>query len=145
EVINAALESVRPTADAKGIRLEKKLGHLRDMLSGDSGRLQQVLWNLLNNAIKFTDTGGTVSITAERVNCDVEISVRDTGHGISPEFLPNLFARFSQADSSTQRKYGGLGLGLSIVKSLTEMHGGTVAATSSGEGQGATFTVKLPV
>jgi signal transduction histidine kinase len=145
EVINAALESVRPTADAKGIRLERKLGDLPDMLSGDSSRLQQVIWNLLNNAIKFTDSGGMVSITAERVNCDVQISVRDTGHGISPEFLPNLFARFSQADSSTQRKYGGLGLGLSIVKSLTEMHGGTVAATSSGEGQGATFTVKIPV
>jgi len=145
DIIDAAIESVRPTAEAKGIQLEKKLASLTDTLNGDPGRLQQVIWNLLNNAIKFTDAGGMVHVTAERVNAEVVISIRDTGHGISPEFLPNLFARFSQADSSTQRKYGGLGLGLSIVKSLTEMHGGTVAATSAGEGQGSTFTVKLPL
>jgi signal transduction histidine kinase/ActR/RegA family two-component response regulator len=145
DVIDAAIESVRPSAEAKGIQLETKLAVPADALNGDPGRLQQVIWNLLNNAIKFTDAGGTVHVTAERVNSNVLISVRDTGHGISPEFLPNLFARFSQADSSTQRKYGGLGLGLSIVKSLTEMHGGTVAATSAGEGHGSTFTVKLPL
>jgi len=145
DFIEAALESVRPAAETKGIRLEKKFASLADTLNGDPGRLQQVIWNLLNNAIKFTDAGGIIEVTAERVNYDVEIKIRDTGHGISPEFLPNLFARFSQADSSTQRKYGGLGLGLSIVKSLTEMHGGTVSATSAGEGHGSTFTVKLPL
>ena len=145
EIIEAALESVRPSAEAKGIRLEKQLASFADTLNGDPGRLQQVIWNLLNNAIKFTDAGGIINVTAERVNSHVEIKVSDTGQGISAEFLPNLFTRFSQADSSTQRKYGGLGLGLSIVKSLTEMHGGTVVATSAGEGQGATFTVKLPL
>jgi PAS domain S-box-containing protein len=146
EVIDAAIESVKPAAEAKGIRLKSvTTGHVALPLSGDPARLQQVLWNLLANAIKFTDRGGEVQVSVQSAEADVAISVRDTGQGISLDFLPHLFARFSQADSSTQRKYGGLGLGLSIVKSLVEMHGGTVDATSDGEGRGATFTVKLPL
>ena len=114
-------------------------------VSGDPGRLQQVFWNLLTNAIKFTPKGGKIQVLAERVNSHVEISVSDSGEGIHPEFLPRLFDRFSQADGSTTRKHGGLGLGLSIVKNLVELHGGTVQAKSAGEGLGATFVVQLPL
>ena len=145
EIIDAAIESVKPAADAKDIRLERMIDPHASPVSGDPGRLQQVLWNLLTNAIKFTDKGGTVQVMAGLANSDVEISISDTGQGISADFLPDLFSRFTQADSSTKRKHGGLGLGLSIVESLIVMHGGTVTATSPGEGQGATFIVTLPL
>jgi len=145
EIIDAAIESSRPAAEARGIRIHKVIDPLASPVSADPGRLQQVLWNLLTNAIKFTEKDGKVHVVVERAESDVEISIRDTGQGISAEFLPHLFSRFTQADSSTRRKHGGLGLGLSIVKSLVEMHGGMVWATSAGEGQGATFTVRLPL
>lgn len=143
--IEAAIETVRPAADAKGIRLEKVLDPLAGPVSGDPNRLQQVVWNLLSNAIKFTPKDGRVQILLERVNSHLEISVADTGIGMEPEFLKHAFDRFRQADHSTTRKYGGLGLGLSIVKHLVELHGGTVMARSAGEGHGATFTVHLPI
>ena len=145
EIIDAAIESVKPAADAKGIRLERMIDTHASPVSGDPGRLQQVLWNLLTNAIKFTDKGGRVQVMAGLADSDAEICISDTGQGISADFLPDLFSRFTQADSSTKRKHGGLGLGLSIVQSLIEMHGGTVKATSPGEGQGATFIVRLPL
>ena len=113
-------------------------------MSGDPERLQQVLWNLLSNAVKFTNRGGKVQVRLERVNSHVEVAVSDTGIGISPEFLPHVFERFRQADAGITRERGGLGLGLSIARQLTEMHGGTIEASSGGVGQGATFRVKIP-
>ena len=145
EIINAAMEGVKPTAETKGVRLEKVIDRLVGPVSGDPGRLQQVLWNLLTNAIKFTPKGGKVRVLAELKQSYVEISVTDTGEGIIRDFLPHLFERFSQADGSVKRKHRGLGLGLSIVKNLVEMHGGTVQANSRGEGQGATFIIHLPL
>jgi signal transduction histidine kinase/CheY-like chemotaxis protein len=145
EIINAAIENVMPTAETKGVRLEKVFDRLVGSISGDPARLQQVLWNLLTNAIKFTPKGGKVRVFAKLMQSDVEISVADTGEGISPDFLPHLFERFSQADGSVKRKHRGLGLGLSIVKNLVEMHGGTVRANSRGMGLGATFIVHLPL
>jgi hypothetical protein len=144
-VVGGAIESVRPMAEAKAVRLEQVIDPLAGPVSGDPGRLQQVVWNLLTNAIKFTPKGGKIHVLVERVNSHVELSVTDTGQGISPEFLPHLFERFSQADASTTRRHGGLGLGLSIVKNLVELHGGTVRAISAGEGHGATFLISLPV
>jgi PAS domain S-box-containing protein len=144
-VIEAAIQAVQPAADAKGIRLQKVLDPLTEPVSGDPARLQQIVWNLISNAIKFTPKGGRVSVTLERVNSHVEISVSDTGDGIPPDFLPYVFERFRQAEGPTTRRHGGLGLGLSIVKQLTELHGGTVQAKSPGEGQGATFRVALPL
>lgn len=145
EVVEAALATVRPAAEAKGIRLhtvvDPKVGPVR----GDPSRLQQIVWNLLSNAIKFTGRDGRVQVALERVNSHVEITVSDTGQGISAEFLPCVFERFRQGDGSTTRRHSGLGLGLSIVKQLVELHGGTVRATSSGEGQGSTFSVELPL
>lgn len=143
--IEAAIETVRPAADAKGIRLEKMLDPLAGPISGDPNRLQQVIWNLLSNAIKFTPKDGKVQVLLERVSSHIEISVADTGIGIDPEFLKHVFDRFRQADPSTTREYGGLGLGLSIVKHLVELHGGTVHGRSQGDGQGATFVVHLPI
>jgi CheY-like chemotaxis protein len=143
--VEAALETVRPSAEAKGIRIEKVLDPLAGPVSGDPARLQQVIWNLLSNAVKFTPKNGKVQVLLERVNSHIEISVADTGVGIRPEFLPHVFERFRQADSSTTREYGGLGLGLSIVKHLVELHGGTVRAESAGEDGGATFVVHLPL
>ena len=145
ELIDAAIESVRPAADAKQLRLEKIIDPSAGPISGDPSRLQQVLWNLLTNAIKFTPKSGKVQIVLERVNSHVEVRVVDTGIGIVPEFLPLLFERFSQADASTTRRHGGLGLGLSIVKNLVELHGGLVRAKSAGEGLGATFSIQLPI
>ncbi|MCY7317840.1 MAG: response regulator [Ramlibacter sp.] len=142
--IEAALETARPAADAKNIRIERMLDPSAGPVPGDPGRLQQVMGNLLSNAIKFTPKGGKVQVTLERVNSHVEITVSDTGIGIKPEFVAHVFERFRQADGSTTRQYGGLGLGLSIVKSLVELHGGSVQA-SSREGQGATFQIHLPV
>lgn len=143
--IEAAIETVRPAAEAKGIRLEKVLDPSAIPISGDPNRLQQVAWNLLSNAIKFTPRNGKVQVMLERVNSHVEIHVTDTGIGIEPRFLDHVFERFRQADSSTTRRYGGLGLGLSIVKHLVELHGGSVRARSDGKDQGATFTVSLPL
>jgi PAS domain S-box-containing protein len=144
-IIQAALEVVRPAADAKGIRVQAVLDTETGKIAGDPERLQQVVWNLLSNAIKFTPKGGRVQVTLERVNSHVEIAVSDTGQGFDPSFRPHMFERFWQADSSITRTHGGLGLGLSIVRHIVELHGGTVHAESPGKGQGATFTVKLPL
>ena len=143
--IEAAVEAVLPAAEAKGIRLETELDAEAGSISGDPARLQQIVWNLLSNAIKFTPSGGRVCVRLMRVDSHIEICVSDTGNGISAEFLPYVFDRFRQADGSTRRQYGGLGLGLAIVRHLVELHGGTVMAESSGEGLGATFRVKLPL
>jgi signal transduction histidine kinase/ActR/RegA family two-component response regulator len=144
-VIESAIDTVRPAADAKNIRLQPVFDPAAGPVSGDSDRLQQIVWNLLTNAVKFTPKGGRVQIRLERINSHVEITVTDTGQGIDPKFLPYVFERFRQADSSITRSYGGLGLGLAIVRHLVELHGGTIHAESQGEGQGATFTVKLPL
>ncbi len=143
--VEAALETVRPAAEAKGIRVDRALDPLAGPVGGDPARLQQVVWNLLSNAIKFTPTGGRIAVALRRIGARVEISVSDTGVGIDPRFLSEVFERFSQADSSTTRPYGGLGLGLSIVKHLVELHGGTVHADSGGKGLGATFKIELPL
>lgn len=144
-VVRAATETVRPAADAKGIRLKAVLDPTAGPVSGDPNRLQQVLWNLLSNAIKFTRRGGQVQVLLERVNSQIEVHVIDTGDGIKPEFLPHVFDRFRQADASTTRRHGGLGLGLAIVRQLVELHGGTVRVKSPGIGQGSTFTISLPL
>jgi signal transduction histidine kinase/ActR/RegA family two-component response regulator len=145
EVIEAAVASVQHSADARGIRVQKVLDPTVGPVRGDPGRLQQCFWNLLSNAIKFTPRGGTVQVTLERVKSHIEACVIDSGVGIEPDFLPYIFERFRQADSSSKRMYGGLGLGLSIVKHLLELHGGTVRAKSGGEGLGAAFCVELPL
>jgi PAS domain S-box-containing protein len=144
-VIDAAVASVSPAAEAKRITLRKVLDPLAGPVSGDPARLQQVVWNLLSNAVKFTPKEGKVEVRLERVNSHLEIIVADNGIGISPEFLPQVFDRFRQLDSSTTRHYGGLGLGLAIVRHLVELHGGTVRVESPGSGQGSTFVVLLPV
>jgi signal transduction histidine kinase len=144
-VVNAAIDAVQLSSDAKGIRLEVALDPSARRVSGDSSRLQQVIWNLLSNAIKFTPAGGRVEVRLERVDSDVQISVSDTGNGISRDFLPFVFDRFRQADSTSTRGHGGLGLGLSIVRHLVELHGGAVYVDSAGEGSGATFTIRLPL
>ncbi|EGK83486.1 hybrid sensor histidine kinase/response regulator [Microcoleus vaginatus PCC 9802] len=144
-VIESAIESVHLAAEAKSIRLQSVLDSEAGPLLGDADRLQQVVWNLLSNALKFTPKDGRVQILLQRVNSHVEITVSDTGAGISSDFLPFVFDRFSQHDSTTTRSYGGLGLGLAIVRQLVELHGGTVTVVSPGIGQGTTFTVKLPV
>ena len=144
-VIEKAMDVVRPAADAKGIALDATLDREAGQITGDPDRLQQVVWNLLSNAVKFTNEGGRVEVRLGRVDPYIQISVRDTGCGISPEFMPYLFERYHQADASGARRKGGLGLGLSLVRQLVEMHGGSVTAESEGEGKGATFTVKLPV
>jgi PAS domain S-box-containing protein len=144
-VVLEAVETVRAGASAKGIRLQTVVDPLNSSVLGDPNRLQQVFWNLLNNAIKFTPKGGRVQILLQRINSHVDVSVVDTGEGISPDFLPYIFNRFQQADPSTTRRHGGLGLGLAIVKSLVELHGGEVRAKSGGVGKGATFIVTLPL
>jgi PAS domain S-box-containing protein len=144
-VIEATIDTVRPAADAKNIRLQSVLDPAAGPVLGDSERLQQIVWNLLSNAIKFTPKHGRVQVCLQRINSHVEIIVTDTGQGISAEFLPYVFDRFRQADSSITRSFGGLGLGLAIVRQLVELHGGTAHAESPGEGQGAAFTVKLPL
>ena len=144
-VLQAAAEAVGPSAQAKEIQITQVLDPLAGPVSGDANRLQQVVWNLLANSVKFTPRGGKIDLILERVNSHVEITVSDNGQGIKPEFLPHVFERFRQADSSMARKHGGLGLGLSIVKHLVELHGGAVRAKSAGEGHGARFTVALPL
>jgi PAS domain S-box-containing protein len=143
-VIEAAAESIRPTAEAKGVRLQVLLEPDTGPVFGDRERLQQIVWNLLSNGVKFTRKGGLVQVTLQRINSHVEIIVKDTGVGIKPDFLPHVFDRFRQADGTTTRNYGGLGLGLAIVRHLVELHGGSARAESSGDGQGSTFTVRLP-
>jgi signal transduction histidine kinase/ActR/RegA family two-component response regulator len=144
-VINTATDSVRLAAEAKGIELVVVLDPAARQLSGDGSRLQQMVWNLLSNAIKFTAPGGRVEIRLARADGYAQIQVIDTGEGIAPQFLPFIFDRFRQADSTITRRHGGLGLGLAIVRHLAELHEGTVHAESAGEGYGSTFTIRLPL
>ncbi|MBE9009072.1 GAF domain-containing protein [Pseudanabaenaceae cyanobacterium LEGE 13415] len=143
-VISAAIETVRLAAEAKQIQITLELDPAVSSISGDAARLQQVVWNLLTNAVKFTPNGGQVTVELRQLNQVAEIRVMDTGKGINPDFLPYVFEYFRQEDGSTTRKFGGLGLGLAIAKQIVEMHGGTVLVESQGEGQGATFIVQLP-
>jgi len=144
-VVESAVRSVAPAAEAKGIRIQTVIDPNAGPVSGDPARLQQVLWNLLSNAIKFTPQGGRVQVRLERINSHIEIIVSDTGQGIRADFLPYVFDRFRQAEGGSRRQHSGLGLGLAIVHHLVELHGGTVRVDSPGEGQGATFTVRLPI
>jgi CheY-like chemotaxis protein len=144
-VIHAALESLRPAADARGVRLQTVIEPIAETIHGDPARLQQIIWNLVSNAVKFTPKGGRVQIVLARVSSHLEVRVSDTGEGIAPEFLPRLFERFTQADASAAREHAGLGLGLALVKQLVEMHGGQVSAASDGIGKGSTFVVTLPL
>jgi len=145
EIVQSVIESVEPGAKAKDIRLESRLEADAPPVAGDSDRLQQVVWNLLSNAIKFTGKGGRVDVVLRRAGASTVLSVADTGIGIPESFLPRVFDRFSQNDASTTRSFGGLGLGLAISKQLVELHGGTIRASSPGEGRGATFFVELPL
>ena len=143
-VISAALETVRLAAEAKSIQIQT-ISSLPEVVIGDAGRLQQVLWNLLSNAVKFTPSGGEITIALSEAGNYAQIQVTDTGKGIRADFLPYVFEHFRQQDGATTRKFGGLGLGLAIVRQIVELHGGTVVASSLGEGQGATFTVHIPL
>jgi signal transduction histidine kinase len=144
-LVGDALSTVAPAAERKGVRLRTEIEAAVDTVQADPDRLQQVLWNLLNNAVKFTPTGGSVEVLGSRLpEGVVEIVVKDTGRGIPPEFLPHLFERFRQADSRSVREHGGLGLGLSIARSIVELHGGSIHARSEGDGKGAEFHVRLP-
>jgi PAS domain S-box-containing protein len=144
-VVSTAVQSIQPSADAKHIQLQQQLRTGGATVFGDAVRLQQVVWNLLSNALKFTPPGGSIDVRLERIGCRVDLTVRDTGTGIQPDFLPHIFEPFRQQDASTTRRHGGVGLGLSIVKQLVEIHAGEVRATSAGQGKGATFVVSLPV
>jgi signal transduction histidine kinase/CheY-like chemotaxis protein len=144
-IVNAAIDAVRPAADAKGIELDEILDPRAGPVLGDPNRMQQVIWNLAANAVKFTGKGGRVQVRLQRAGSYVEIVISDTGQGINSEFLPYVFERFRQADATSTRSHGGLGLGLAIVRHLVEMHGGAVFADSPGEGKGSTFTVRLPL
>jgi len=144
-VVQSAVESITPAAEAKQLRLQTSIDPNAGPISGDPDRLQQIVWNLVSNAVKFTPRGGRIQVRVERVESQVAIVVSDTGIGIKPEFLSHLFERFRQADSTTTRHFGGLGLGLAIVRHLVELHGGSVDAISDGEGKGATFRVRLPL
>jgi CheY-like chemotaxis protein/two-component sensor histidine kinase len=140
----AAIDVVRPAADAKSVRLITELAPRLPGITGDRDRLLQVVWNLLSNAVKFTDAGGSVTVALKAVEGAVRLSVSDTGHGIAPEFISQVFERFKQADASAARRHGGLGLGLALVRELVELHGGSVTAESPGLGRGATFAVNFP-
>jgi PAS domain S-box-containing protein len=144
-VVEAGIDAVRPAAEAKGIRIESRLDAMASPMVGDPDRLQQVVWNLVSNAVKFTPKDGQIEVELTRVDAHARIRVRDTGKGISPSFLPHVFDRLRQADSTSTRAHGGLGIGLAIVRHLVELHGGAVSAESEGEGKGATLTVELPV
>jgi signal transduction histidine kinase len=144
-VAQEALDTVRPLAATKNVHLTFDAAAGSRTVSGDAERLQQVIWNLLSNAIKFTPNGGRVDVFIESANDHMEIRVVDTGNGISANFLPHVFERFRQAEDATTQRHTGLGLGLGIVRQLVELHGGTVQAASPGVGQGATFTVRLPI
>lgn len=143
-IVNAAMDSIRPAAEAKGIRLHTMLDPAAGPISGDADRLQQIVWNLLSNAVKFTPKGGRIQVRVQRIDSHVEIVVSDSGVGISKDFLPYVFDRFRQENASSTRIHGGLGLGLSIVRQLVDLHGGSVSVQSEGEGKGATFTITLP-
>jgi signal transduction histidine kinase/ActR/RegA family two-component response regulator len=144
-VTRAAINVVRPAADAKGITLDYYAQPGVGAISADSARLHQIIWNLLSNAVKFTPHGGKISVRVEQDGLDARVTVKDTGQGVDPEFLPRVFDRFRQADSSTTRSFGGLGLGLAIVRHLVELHGGTVSAQSEGINKGATFSATFPL
>jgi signal transduction histidine kinase/CheY-like chemotaxis protein len=144
-VLNESIETLRVTAEAKSVQLQAVMGPFAGPISGDPSRLRQVFWNILHNAIKFTPSGGEVQVRLARVGSEVEVNVSDSGEGIAPDFLPYIFDRFQQGDASTTRRHGGLGLGLAIVKQLVELHGGKVGVKSHGLGQGAVFTVRLPL
>src|SRR5688500_15373711 len=144
-VINSAVDTLRPAADAKQLRLYVTLDFGSGTVLGDPVRLQQVVWNLISNAIKFTGKDGSIRVSLQRVNSHVELTVSDSGPGIEENFLPYVFDRFRQEDSTTRKKFGGLGLGLAIVRHLVELHGGTVEAANRDDGTGAVFTVRLPV
>ncbi len=144
-VVEAAVDAIRPAAEQKRITLEMLLAPVATEVAGDPDRLQQVVWNLLSNALKFTHAGGKITVSLDQVQGQARIQVRDTGLGIDPSFLPHVFDRFRQADSSSTRTHGGLGIGLTIVRRIVELHGGTVMAESAGKDQGSTFTVKLPL
>ncbi len=145
KIAEAALETVRPAAEAKSIYIDLHVAAHGTFVSGDANRLQQVFWNLLSNAVKFTPKDGRITVDVQRIASHIELAIRDTGAGIAAGFLPFVFDRFSQANSSSERRHGGLRLGLAIVRHLVELHGGTVRAESAGEAQGSTFTVALPV
>jgi PAS domain S-box-containing protein len=145
DIVRSAVDGIAPAAEAKGIRVETVIDPNASPISGDPERLQQILWNLLTNAVKFTGKDGKIQVRLERVDSHVRVSVSDTGIGIAPQFLPHVFERFRQADAGTARERGGLGLGLSIARQLTEMHGGTIEGASGGADQGSTFRVKLPL
>jgi signal transduction histidine kinase len=145
QIVESAIEVVRPAALAKQIRVEFKKPSEPVRITGDAARLQQVVWNLLSNAVKFTGDRGYVAVALEKNDHYASISVSDNGIGIAPEFLPYVFDRFRQADGSSTRKHGGLGLGLAIVRHIVEMHGGSVSVDSRGKAQGSTFTIKLPL
>jgi CheY-like chemotaxis protein/two-component sensor histidine kinase len=146
EIVEGAIESLSVAAAGKKVRLETMIDPLVGInATGDPNRLRQIVWNLLSNAIKFTPAGGKVQVVLEKVDSHVELTISDTGIGIKPEFLPHIFERYRQADATITRQYGGLGLGLAIVRNLVELHGGHISADSAGENQGATFTVSLPI
>ena len=144
-VVRDAVETMTPAADAKEIRVDTTIDDSFGIIAGDPDRLQQIVWNLLSNAIKFTPTHGCVEVRLERHDKEAAIVVRDTGAGISPEFLPHVFDRFRQEDAGAKRRFGGLGLGLAIVKHLVDLHGGSVVVESDGQDHGATFIVRLPI
>jgi signal transduction histidine kinase len=145
DVLREAVTTVQPAAAAKTLRLDVVIDPEAGTIAADPDRLQQIIWNLLSNAIKFTPRGGRVVVSLQRLERSIDIIVRDSGSGIAAEFLPHVFDRFRQGDSGAQRRHGGLGLGLAIVRHLVELHGGTVTADSAGEDQGATFRVQLPI
>jgi PAS domain S-box-containing protein len=145
KLVRDAIDSVRPAASAKGIDVDSALDDNAGTVPGDTERLQQVVWNILSNAVKFTERGGRVTVALARRHADVQLTVSDTGIGIAPEFLPHIFERFRQADAGTTRERGGLGLGLAIARQLVEIHGGTIVASSAGRGAGSTFTMTLPI
>jgi signal transduction histidine kinase len=145
EIVRTAVEAVAPVADAKDVTVETVLDPAASAIWGDPDRLQQVLWNLTSNAVKFSNRGGKVQVCLNRSDAHVEVIVSDSGVGISPEFMPHIFERFRQAETGLTRERGGLGLGLAIARELVDMHGGTIDASSAGPGHGATFRVTLPV
>jgi signal transduction histidine kinase len=142
--IEAAIESVRPALDAKQVTLQPTLDRRVDTISGDPARLQQIVGNLLSNAIKFTPRGGRIDVTLSAIESQAEIAIADNGEGISADFLPHVFERFTQSDTSSKKKHGGLGLSLNIVRYLVELHGGQIEVYSAGKGRGSRFTVRLP-
>jgi signal transduction histidine kinase len=145
DVIEAAIDVLRPAIEAKGLRLQTNIEKTAPPVSGDERRLQQVIWNLLSNAVKFTPESGLIGVRLDHTSSHARIIVRDTGSGISPEFLPHAFERFRQGDPARTKQHDGLGLGLAIARHLIELHGGTIQGNSGGEGQGAEFTIQLPL